>query len=101
MTQPIRYLRVGILDKRSDGRDHARRAHRNHHAQLAQHATYGVNASRSLGQPPRTNTVQCGQDLLFDGLDRHRPNDVVAHCLQQCLGIGAVGLVPANVGMNL
>jgi hypothetical protein len=70
MTQPIRYLRVGILDKRSDGRDHARRAHRNHHAQLAQHATYGVNASRSLGQPPRTNTVQCGQDLLFDGLDQ-------------------------------
>jgi hypothetical protein len=68
---------------------------------LTEQATQGIQPCRSFSHPSGAKPVQRGQNLLGHALDRHGRDVLVAAGLQDALGIGAVGLVAADVGSDV
>jgi hypothetical protein len=65
---------------------------------LPEEAAKSVDAGGSLGDPSGANAVERAQGLLGDGLHRDGADLVVSVGLEHAPGVGAVGLVAADVG---
>ena len=65
--------------------------------QLTQQTADGVEPRGAFVHPGGAEAVERGQRLLGHGLHRHRVDVFVAAGLEYALGVGAVGLVAANV----
>ena len=63
---------------------------------VLQQTPQGIDARRARRHPLLADPVQPDQGLLLRPLDRHGGNPLHARCVHQRLGIGAVGLVPAD-----
>ena len=63
---------------------------------LLQQTPQGIDARRARRHPLLADPVQPDQGLLLRPLDRHGGNPLHARRVHQRLGIGAVGLVPAD-----
>ena len=44
--------------------------------------------------------MQCSEGVLVDGFDRDGPDVLVACCLKEPLGVGAIGTVAGDVGSD-
>ena len=68
---------------------------------LAQQSPQDIDASGAGAHPLRPNPVQPDDRLLLHALDRDRRDLAGAHRFQQGVGVGAVGLIPTDVGSHV
>jgi len=95
--QSLGQIRVGILDEGPHRRHDLTRAHGDEDAQFAKETTQGIESRRALRHPARAQSVERGKHLLPNRLDGYGPDVFVAASFQDALGVGAVGLVAADV----
>jgi hypothetical protein len=70
-------------------------------SELTQNAAHGVDTSRTIGDVGRAQAMQRRERLLFDRLDRHGIDRLVATRLQERDRIGAVRLVAVPIARDV
>jgi hypothetical protein len=71
---------------------------RDEDADFPEHASGGVDAGGAIGAVGAAVPVQGSQHMLIEGFRGDRMDVLVAKGLEECFGIGAVGLVARGVG---
>jgi hypothetical protein len=99
-TERIGDLALGVLDLGPGRGDGVVSSEGDEDSELAEQAAQGVDAGGAFGEPAGADAMQGGEGLLGDGLDRDGADLIVAVGLEHALGVGAVGLVAANVGAH-
>ena len=72
-----------------------------HDAELAKQTARGVDRCRPLPHQQRPNSVSCQDALLLARLDRDEAHVRPAHRLADRLGVGSIGLVTLDVGLDV
>jgi len=93
-------LALGVFELSPGGGDGVVSAERDQDPELTEQSAQGVDASGALGEPSGAEAVERGESLLSNGLDRDGSDLLVAVGLEHTFGVGAVGLVAADVGAH-